>query len=174
MTLEFEHRGYACRYSENSDNWKCWGLDIEADKISTLKAKIDRVVAKARKLGAAVPALSLDYSGVATPIQIQSIAESRREDQPAVWAIRTRRERYFDHVSKGHAWRDIEERKKYPLADLIHDTPENAEKLEIARRLRADAKQMESDAHDLEKAATRWTLAELMGTPANEKENDDA
>jgi hypothetical protein len=61
MTLETTHRGYTIRYSENQDKW--WshdaGDDMEAETLTKLKEKIDRMIAKAKK-ATAVHFLVLD------------------------------------------------------------------------------------------------------------------
>lgn len=51
MTLETTHRGYTIRYSENEDKWRSYdaGDGMEAETLSKLKEKIDRMIARQKK-----------------------------------------------------------------------------------------------------------------------------
>lgn len=54
MSLETSYRGHVIRYSENSEKWQCSDLDehkwIESEKLSGVKAAIDRIYLNLRKV----------------------------------------------------------------------------------------------------------------------------
>ena len=54
MSLETTHRGYTIRYSENEDKWRSYdaGDGMEAETLSKMKDKIDRMIAKSKKVTA--------------------------------------------------------------------------------------------------------------------------
>ena len=47
--IETEHKGYKITYSDNEDVWRCWELNVEHEKLSKLKQRIDRLSLEARK-----------------------------------------------------------------------------------------------------------------------------
>jgi hypothetical protein len=55
------HRGYDIRYNINADRWSCGDLDLEAEKLSTLKDKINKAIRDVSLAGLSV--IDLGYRG---------------------------------------------------------------------------------------------------------------
>ncbi len=52
MSLEIEYRGHTVRYGENSDEWYCSDLGYSSEKLSSVKARIDKMYLDLRKKSA--------------------------------------------------------------------------------------------------------------------------
>lgn len=168
---EIEYRGYVVRFSENQDVWRCWALDLEGEKLSTVKAKIDRIIAQSRKLSEAVPMMYMDHFHTAKPVRVVALAQPRKgEDSPTdAWCLVPGRERFLNHDTKTYDYRDVEERKKLPLLSLYLDTPENRAAVAEIDRLKAERMQIDRRIKD--------TLAEMPAAVGHfhvEVEEDDA
>ena len=70
--IETEHKGYRISYSDNEDVWRCWELNIEHEKLSKLKQRIDRLSLEARK-EAAFDALRIQYNGRAELVRVVQV-----------------------------------------------------------------------------------------------------
>lgn len=144
-TLEVTYRGYAVAYSENQDVWRCWSLDVEGERLPTVRAKIDKVIAAARKLDNPIPVIYVNYQDQPVPVRIMSLAQpgkdrrTQQEKEPdAAWCMVPGEERYFDHEKRAAAYRPVEKREKLPLSMLYVDSPENREALAEAQRMQAE------------------------------------
>lgn len=158
--MELSYRGYAIRFGENSETWRCWSLDVEAEKLSTVKAKIDRLIAAARKLENPVPVIYVDWHQVVKPVKVIAFAQPRKDRHGVVgepteaWCMVPDRERYFDHEAKETRYRDVEKREKLKLEMLYVDTPENRDGLRELERITAQIKQLEGDKVAIVKSLT--------------------
>ena len=63
--IETEHLGYAIRYAENEDVWRCEALSLDAKTLSALKSKMGKTLADARRVEP-VPVLIAERSYGAT------------------------------------------------------------------------------------------------------------
>lgn len=59
------HRGYNIQYGINSDRWSCSDLNLEADKLSTLKGQIDKAIKVANEGGIPVIGIGGGWGGSA-------------------------------------------------------------------------------------------------------------
>lgn len=48
--IETEHLGYAIRYAENEDVWRCEALSLDGKTLSALKSKMGKTLADARRV----------------------------------------------------------------------------------------------------------------------------
>lgn len=146
--LELTYRTYAVHYADNMDVWRCSALDLEAERLPTLKAKIDKVIAASRKLAEPVPVVYVDHWGVPKPARIMALVQPKKdrsgaEKEPSsAWCMTPDAERFFDPAAGKYAYRDTDTRKKLPLERLFQDTPENAARLTEAKQLEAEIERL--------------------------------
>lgn len=140
--LQIEYRGYAIHFAENQEVWRCQALDVDGERLATVKAKIDRVIAASRKLDNPVPVIYVDYSYRAKPVEVISLAQPPKDrsgnaqaEPTAAWCMVPERERYFDREKGEYAYRDTKARQKIKLDSLYIDTTENRAALAEAQRL---------------------------------------
>jgi hypothetical protein len=164
--LETDHRGYKIRYQENEDVWRVWALNFDGPTLSSVKAKIDRHLAKLAKLVEVIPAICVGYRGEFKDYTVISIAANKRRhsDKVQVWASKEREE-----VWRG-TMRIVKDRAKVDADTLILDTPENRAKVREAEawgnRIKADEKKLK----EFVDAIPRLDLSALREEP----EEDDA
>jgi hypothetical protein len=160
--LEITYRGYAVHYAENQDVWRCNALDLDAERLPTVKAKIDRVIAAARKLAEPLSMIRVDYHGTVKPVTVMSLAQPRagREVEEA-WAMVPGDEWYFDHAEKKRLRREVLERQKIALNQIYDDSPSNREKVAEAERLKAQIETLEDQKRALLASMSRDALAGL-------------
>ena len=144
--VEISYRGYVIRFSENQERWACPALDIDAEKMATIKTKIDKIVAASRKLDEEKQAIYIDYHGKGQPVRVVAYAQPRRggSEPTQAWCIMKGRERYYDPSRGGYAFRDVDERKKLELDKLYADTPETHAILREVERMDAEIAQIQT------------------------------
>ena len=169
-----DYRGYAITFSENREVWWCQALDLDAEKLSTVKAKIDRIVAASRKISN-VPAIYKDYHDHLKDVTLVAIAQPRKErsgveaEPSQAWCMVPGRERYFDHNTGKYEYRDVLAREKLSLSQLFKDTPENRSIMAEAERLQAEIHQLgERKKATLARAEPLLLTSIPVGDPANE------
>lgn len=146
--VEITYRGYVIRFSENQEHWSCSALGLDAEKMSTLKTKIDKIVAASRKLTEEKQAIYIDHYGKGKPVRVIAYAQPRssggRVGEPTqAWCIIKGEERYYDPTRGGYARREVDERKKLELDKLFADTPETHAILREIDRMDAEIKQIQ-------------------------------
>lgn len=114
--IETEHLGYAIRYAENEDVWRCEALSLDAKTLSALKSKMGKTLADARRIDP-VPVLIVTSYGGAKFSEANAILPDA--DGLKVWCM----------VQNGSEWRKGErrpsiKRELHKYSDLIADTPE--------------------------------------------------
>lgn len=163
--LELTYRTYAVHYADNMDVWRCSALDLEAERLPTLKAKIDKVIAASRKLVEPVPVVYVDYHGAAKPARIMALVQPGKDRQgsdkepSSAWCMTPGTERFFDHSKGGFGYREVDTRKKLPLDRLFQDTPENAARIAEAGQLEAEIKRLTAKRAAVLKAMTHVSAA---------------
>jgi hypothetical protein len=160
VELELEYRGYILRFSENQEVWNCYALNVNGEKISTVKAKIDKIIAASRKLAEPLPMIYIDHHNRISPVRVISLAQPRGKDTTPqqAWCLYPGTERYFDYTKGAYAYRDVEERGKRDLSTLFLDTPENRKAIAEIERLNSEINQ----AHEKIKEA-RKGMASAVG-----------
>lgn len=113
---EVEYRSYVLHYAENEDVWRSYTLDLQADRLPTLKAKIDKLIATRRKLTEGLPAINLGSAWSMDKAMPCTIVAKADDDK--VWITTVHEE-----VWRG-ATRVVSKRQKLHLASLVPDTPQ--------------------------------------------------
>jgi len=108
--FEIEHNGVTIVYADNEDKWVCYPLELEADKLSTLKSKITKVLAEARRVEN-VPVISISRWGDA------SYGNATLVEGDSVWVM------LGEGYKNGIKSKVI--RSKLSMNSLVLDTPEN-------------------------------------------------
>jgi hypothetical protein len=170
MTLETTHRGYTIQYSENQDKW--WSHDagdgMEAETLSKMKDKIDRMIAKSKK-ATAVHFLILDndQSGRKT-----TLTEAKMTGYIGPKVV-NKTGYSSEKVVKGHSveavyvssrWGRPDEkaaRRSTGLDNCCPDTPEVHAALADANRLGQLARQADEDYRKAVGAIPRMTLEDI-------------
>lgn len=111
--IEIEYNGFRVAYSENSEVWVCYDLNLEAEKLSGLKAKISKVMAEARRVEN-VPVIEIGFRNEFAVVTLL--------DGDEVWIMKS-----GDDVS---GKRNKTRREKVKMTDLVLDTPENRASIE--------------------------------------------
>lgn len=156
--IETEFRGYAIRYSENQDVWRCHTLDMDGVTLTQLKNKIGRYLAKIAKTAEAIPAIHVEYGDGFKPCFIVAVANTvSYRKQPEVWTYTEREESY-----RGGGKRTVKYRKKYEASTLILDTPENQTLVAEAVRLVGLARLARKTAEDAIEAIPRIDVSTLQ------------
>lgn len=106
MSIKLDHNGYEITYSENEDLWRCWVLDLEAAKLSTLKDKVNKIDADNRRLSQCA-VWHIGYSGQAV------LRNAVLVDTDSVWLVTPGTEK------------KQRRREKVKLESVALDTPEN-------------------------------------------------
>lgn len=114
---EVEYRSYVLHYAENEDVWRSYTLDLQADRLPTLKAKIDKLIATRRKLTEGLPALNLGNAWSMDKAMPCTIV-AKADDGQYVWVTTAHKEMW-----RG-ATRVVSRRQKLNLASLVPDTPQ--------------------------------------------------
>ena len=170
MALETSHRGYAIRYSENEDKWRSYeaGDGMEAETLSKLKDKIDRMIAKQKKeTSINFFVLEGDHSRL-----VNSLTEAK---MTAYVGPEMKNKSYSstEKVVVGHKveaiyvasnWGKRGEkaaRRSIGLNDCCLDTAEVHAAVAEANRLGTIAKQAAAAHHNAVKAIPRMTLADI-------------
>lgn len=165
------YNGYAIVFREDEDEWYCHALRLSAPKLSTLKAKIDKLDATARRVS--VPALRLDHYGTASPVAVVMVAkpkdwdrpnfeeqrEGRRDRVPTVWTM----------VSNGNS----KERSKHRLDQCFFPTESNLATLAEADKMAAEIKRLETARKVTLAMIPRLTLDDLSAKGAKEEDLDE-
>lgn len=175
--IEIMYRGHSIRFAENQEVWRCFPLDVEGEKLATVKRKIDKVISEARKLTEAQTAIVFDPSwNTIVPVKVIAFAEPRKKgaEPDSAWCMVTTSERYFDEEKKTTAYRPVERREKKSLAGLKADTPENRATFAEIERLKSEAEQI-ADRIKVE-SAKLISFASTYGLTADPftQENDNA
>lgn len=176
--LTIDYRGYSITYSENQDVWRCWSLDIEADRLPTLKGKIDRLIVASRKLANPLPVIRVDYHGRVAPVKVLGLAQPRKDragkelEPDAAWCMVPDEEWYFDHDLGQRRKRPIEKREKVRLEQLFVDSPENREAVVEANRIKAEIDRLTGRRGEVLKGMARVSSA--IFKIADPAEGDDA
>lgn len=163
--LELTYRTYVVHYADNMDVWRCSALDLEAERLPTLKAKIDKVIAASRKLVEPVPVVYVDYYGTAKPARIMALVQPGKnrdgsEKEPSsAWCMAPGTERFFNPSKVSYDFREVDTRKKLPLDRLFQDTPENAARLAEAGQLEVEIKRLTAKREAVLKAMTHVSAA---------------
>lgn len=162
--LEIDYRGYVIRFSENQEIWRCWALDFEGEKISTVKRKIDKIIAASRKLPIDRSAIYVDYHNVVKEVRVVAFVQPRKAgaEPDSVWCLVPDKERYFDHEQRAYAFRDVQARKKISLSMIFADTPENRAIFIEIERLISAKRQIDEHIGTEKAAATGVTLIDLQ------------
>ncbi len=153
--LQMEYRGYVVHFAENQEVWRCQALDVEGEKIGTVKAKIDKIIAQSRKLANPVPMIYLDYHEQAASVQVVALAQPKRdrsgeEKEPdQAWCMRDGTERYYSPATGKHEHRETRERKKLPLSMLYLDTPETRVAIAAIAEMKAQQRQLDQNIKDV-------------------------
>lgn len=170
MTLETNHRGYLIRYSENEDKWRSYdaGDGMEAETLSKLKEKIDRMIAKQKnKTAISFLVLDDDYNSQKT-----GVTEAK---MTAYLGPQLKNKSYgsVEKVVDGHKveaiyasrkWGKREERaarRAISLTDCCPETQEVHVALAEANRLGMIAKRAAEDHRKAVAAIPRMTLADI-------------
>lgn len=147
--IKTEHNGHGVRYVENQDVWRCWELDVEANTLSALRAKINKIDADGRRLDN-VNVLLLEYDG---------------SSHEAVATI----------LSGDHAWLMIgkdgkPQRRKEKLSRIVLDTPDNRRLLKDAQTALFAARKADKTAREMIEAIPRVTTEALRGLAGRDTE----
>lgn len=140
----YRHRGYDIHFRDNSETWSCHRLNLEHEKLSVVKEKINTLDKKARDLGEGIPVITVSEYGTVGMQEAKAISiDVNRED---VWVLTMVPD--YGSGRFNRAVKIVEARRKEKLKELILDTPEarsaiqawlDAEKeaLRVAREMRA-------------------------------------
>ncbi|MCX5494341.1 hypothetical protein OSH11_06490 [Kaistia dalseonensis] len=112
MSITTEHNGYVVVYSEQDDLWRCPQLGLEAEKLSTLRSKIETTETESRKIDAR--AFLFDHSGFSITPVLVVMADG---DGTSAWVVNK-----LDNPRN-------ERREKVDMNRLVEDTPENRQLL---------------------------------------------
>ena len=161
--LQIEYRGYIIHFAENQEVWRCQALDVDGEKMGTVKRKIDKIIAASRKIPIDLNALHVDHWNSVQEVRIVAFAQPRKAGQEpdSVWCMASDRERYFDHTRREYAYRETEVRKKLDLKNIYGDTPENRATFAEIRRLQDEQKKMDAQIKEAKEAAVKVSLAHL-------------
>lgn len=170
MALETSHRGYTIRYSENEDKWRSYdaGDGMEAETLSKLKEKIDRMIAKQKKVTAInFFVLENDVGGGKNGLteakmtaylgpKIGNVSYSSLKKEVKGHSVEV------IYVARKYGKRDEKAaRRSIDLSDCCPDTAEAHAALAEANRLGALAKRAAEDHRKAIDAIPRMTLADI-------------
>jgi hypothetical protein len=170
MTLETTHRGYTIRYSENQDKW--WSHDagdgMEAETLTKLKEKIDRMIAKAKKATAVhFLVLDSDMSGrktFMTEAKMTGYLGPKIGNKTGYSSEKEVKGHNVEAVYVSSRWGRPDEkaaRRSASLDACCPDTPEVHAALAEANRLGRLARQAGEDYRKAVAAIPRMTLADI-------------
>jgi hypothetical protein len=155
------HRGYDIRYGMNSDTWTCGDLNLEAEKLSTLKGQIDRAIRRFNEEG--IEVISLGLNGGSTPAKIT--ASYLRQEQVQVDRGRYERQpvRKVDSYQEGRYSGDGKKRlhRGKDLREFAPDNPTTHAMLAEHERLSAAAEVARKKADDYWNSIPRITEADI-------------
>lgn len=171
MSLETTHRGYTIRYSENGDKWCSYdaGDGMEADTLSKMKEKIDRMITKAKK-ETAVDFLVIEddpsaHKTTLTEAKMTGYLGPRLGRADGYSSLRKKVEGHrveAVYVAKRWGMRgEKAARRGIDLQECCPDTPEVHAALEEANRLGLLARQAEAAHRKAVAAIPRLTLADI-------------
>lgn len=133
-TPRTEHRGYSIYYTDNSEIWRCQDLDLEAERLSQLKSKIDRELKKMREADG-VSVLYLFDGHVTEALVIKVIVQTRLEHtREGSKDIR----RVYLHWYGGRRGDRKTLQARQEIGDFLPDTPEVRDMLREAERQGAE------------------------------------
>jgi hypothetical protein len=170
MTLETTHRGYTIRYSENQDKW--WSHDagdgMEAETLSKLKEKIDRMIAKGKK-ATAIHFLVIDSDSslrktALTEAKMTGYLGPKIVNKTGYSSEKEVRGHSVEAVYVSERWGRRDEkaaRRSTGLDNCCPDTPEVHAALAEANRLGLLARQADADYRKAVAAIPRMTLADI-------------
>lgn len=151
-----EHAGHEITYSENEDVWRCWNLDAEAKTLSALKAKINKHLAEARRIGN-VRVWKIEW-GDAPALHVVTLLEG----DAAAWVSKVN--------GKTNGRMRDKVREKASLKNLVLDTPENRAAIEAWRALERAAAEASRKARDAKEALPHPTQEDLKAAGTAEIE----
>lgn len=149
------YRGYDIIFGDNSETWECRQLNVSHAKLSKAKEQIGKILAAARKLDEATPAIFLgDTFDRVASCHVMSVADDlavpRRYDNEAtkaagpiqqVWI--TREPRYRRTGQSEIA------REKTKITNLAADTPENWATIAEAKKMEVEARRLNEQSRKL-------------------------
>ena len=170
MTLETTHRGYTIRYSENQDKWWSYdaGDDMEAETLTKLKEKIDRMIAKAKKATAVhFLILNIDILGrktLMTEAKMTWYLGPKIGNKTGYFSEKEVKGHNVEAVYVSSHWGRPDEkvaRRSASLDTCCPDTPEVHAALAEANRLGQLARQADEDYRKAVAAIPRMTLEDI-------------
>lgn len=136
-TPRTEHRGYGIYYTDNSEVWRCHELDLEAERLSQLKGKIDRALKKMRDADG-VRCLYIESDGTAREALVVAVIErTRLEHTP--YGNKDIRRVFLNWY--GTRWRSTERSTLHTHQEIMQfapDTPEVRDMIREAERRGAE------------------------------------
>lgn len=156
--IETEHNGVGIVYSDNEDKWVCYALDLEADKLSALKTKINKVLADERRVAGVSVLRVSTYGGDHEPGKVTLI------DGGDVWVM------FPAGYLRGRYERA--RREKVDMRHLVLDTPENRAALDAFAQESRRLRQLEAENQDRRAAIPRVTVSDLKGASGCAKADD--
>lgn len=164
-SLEVQYRGYAIRFSENSEEWTCYDIDYIHASLGAVKRKID-LLDRAQRHKAAIPVLVLVTSGW---------GGVKDWDEATIVEVVTTRHRITEGHSKVAIVRENGDGRKVrrttTTEQLIQDTPENRQKLTSLCKRYSDLSRQQNEVLKQIEALPRLTekdVARLIGLKLEE------
>lgn len=113
--IEIDFNGITIHYSENEDVWRCSSFDVDGKTLSAVKAKVNNILADARRLVEPIAVFTLDsWSNKVSEQGVVTLVESDKK----VWLTTTKLAWW-----KGER-RYEKARSKIDVEEAILDTPE--------------------------------------------------
>lgn len=154
--MEVEHAGFKIRYQENENKWRCWELDIDGPQLSTVKAKINNLMAAERRI---VPTQAVHWATYSAPeIVLITMVAATKPDRHGV----------SREARQVWASSDKNDRKKYQIEYLY---PLDLEMLAILaqhRTLAAQSTILNKKISDLREAAQKRPKLAVDALPKQE------
>jgi hypothetical protein len=164
-TPETSHRGYPIRYGINSDRWTCNELNLEAEKLSTLKGQIDRAIRRFNEDGIQVVGIQHSKLGKVFKV-VATRMVNRNRLKPGSHLYEWRPVREVDAYGSSYGDRP-KLHKNQDMAEFAPDNPTTHQMLAEHERLVAAAEAARRKADDYLATIPRITeadIAELIPT----------
>ena len=143
--IETEHNGYQIRFRQESDLWRCHDLDLQHEKLSSLKTLINKIETDLRRVS-----------------NVKAIVINGRWGKKFEYGVITL------IASDEDVWVNMVDgnkgvRKKLSIENLTLNTPENVKAIKLAHNAEAASLEAQRKAREALAAIPRLTLEDLKG-----------